>query len=1238
MKKSLLLFVSVMLTTLSAMALPTKPVISPSQYTPWAAEATGYLYNVEAGLFLTNGNWWGTHACGADNGSKSSSNYTSYEDILLGNAKVSGNKFVINEEDSRLLADSVTTVECFSLQNTKYGEGKHLFCGGNLDDLWVDGGSGDNFKQWYVETNADNSFKLMFVNKGTFGFQKISENNHNAFLDTIDVTTNTTWALVSEEVYNSVVDGFNLYYVSNKLNELVTAAKAQGIAKDFSEYDALLAEDTTTYAQYAAASQTLYPVVTLGDSINAAKALDAAHDWSSFAAIYADDSATVAVVDSALTNLKAYISLKKKLDAAIAEYSTVDFSAPQAVYDATGKTNAELAAAEALIDKLIVDYTSSLATVENPADITSQISGIDGSSITNWKRVFIGSGSTGSLSCNTWSIEATEDGMVTPFIENWVAAGGTLSDQKVYRDTISVRPGAYKITAKARLFNESAGAEYLAGANIFANLNRKSITKEGVEGQDNAIEGAKYATYNSKLYYYKDDFEGYGIVTGDSVLIFGMYIKDANCNWLAHKNYKVYYLGDSYESLDYVRQNSSLLADAYAEGTVGQTSLIAEYNAAVNDYKTSSTSVAISEGYAKINELQDSVVGNVAAYKSYTDRLAYIREYMADDEKGATLEGEYVDLLSDYIMDGMAETPSDAYPNGTADYVLEQLALSTTEIKAEEAFLDTLFANAVKYGLGDGSDLTDLIVNPGFELSGGTGWSLDTHGGACTSSLTNWHGGNATNYCAEAYQQKFDVYQTVEGVPNGLYEVSVQAFFRTDANATAYDAYLNDPEMTGDAKVYSYVYFNDFASPVKNVMEIQFTEDLGSNCYKAAEGVYTLNGMTSASTAFSLEDESQNFTQKVYGLVTDGKIRLGIRNLDTNASNTWTLWDNFKLKYRAKNEDALNSVLESLIGTYQSYVEQNADDLTALEKDAADTAIEEADAAVGQDGDTMYDALVALNAAYVKTQANVAAVKALKTAVDELNDVVNNYAETAREEDLNAGTEIAAEADDINNLETSEIESLTARIYEVIDAIKYPRFDLAAEDNPVDATPLIVNNGFEKGSLDGWSNSGSINAQAQSNTSFDNKQGTYYAERWHVNGTINLYQTIKNLPAGKYELKAYVYSDADDAVLYANDQEVSVSTSMLYTVTPINLYEDGDSITIGVKWTDSNSSKWLCADEFTLTYYGIDATFIEDVDVAKAASEIVAIYSASGAQIPTLQKGINIVKYADGSIKKIFVK
>ena len=53
--------------------------------------------------------------------------------------------------------------------------------------------------------------------------------------------------------------------------------------------------------------------------------------------------------------------------------------------------------------------------------------------------------------------------------------------------------------------------------------------------------------------------------------------------------------------------------------------------------------------------------------------------------------------------------------------------------------------------------------------------------------------------------------------------------------------------------------------------------------------------------------------------------------------------------------------------------------------------------------------------------------------------------------------------------------------------------------------------------------------------------------------------------------------------------------------------------------------------------FGDEATAIEKL-TGKDGVEVEAVYSVSGASQPALQKGINLVKFSDGSVKKVIVK
>ena len=109
MKKSVLLFVSLMLAAVSAIAQPAKPTVT---YSDWVEETDIYLYNVEAGMFLVGSNNWGTRAALVGGGSNS--NIITYDKFLAGNGTIKGTKWqIIQAEDKR------EQTACFQLSNTE---------------------------------------------------------------------------------------------------------------------------------------------------------------------------------------------------------------------------------------------------------------------------------------------------------------------------------------------------------------------------------------------------------------------------------------------------------------------------------------------------------------------------------------------------------------------------------------------------------------------------------------------------------------------------------------------------------------------------------------------------------------------------------------------------------------------------------------------------------------------------------------------------------------------------------------------------------------------------------------------------------------------------------------------------------------------------------------------------------------------------------------------------------------
>lgn len=1390
MKKSVLLFVSLLLATVSAIAQPAKPEVS---YADWASveEKTEiYFYNVEAGMFLTAGSSWGTRATLIGIKDKNT-----YNDLLADASGFKGNKWLIAAAE-----ESRGGKNCYMFENKS---GSNYLSADTKDGIWVDGGTDRPVVGWYIaKDNGDKTFQLGYMLKtekkdaegntvkdgdnivyeyssmGIFGVQKFEEGDLNTYIDESEAYS--TWAIVDGTEYERVQPLFQAYYAGISLQNFINEAKKQGINADFSPYEALLAKDGVTYKELQDAINKISPAVELGKAITKAKEfdgsrswekfekiyantestvtelndatalvnslvalktainagidLDQAHDYSASTAIYNSDDSKKADVDTETTRVNAFVSLKKKLDEATAGYPAVDFSEAKTAYDNTQSDAKTLAEAEAKIGELQDAYDIAHATVDKPGDITSQLTNVDGSSATDWTRTWLGDGRAGDFHLNTWSVEGNNnaDGtnMVVNFLEDWVAKGNTLSDQKFQRNPVKVAPGAYKITANIRVYNES-GADYMKGAYLFGNVSRNSLFANEDEAQTNAVEGAKYNTYNNMLNYWKDGFETYAIVPKDGTLTFGVMIENANYNWVAAKNFRVYYMGDSYESLDYVRKNSDMFAQPFPEETFAMQQLLDDYNNAIPNYGKAQNAEELLDAVQKLVSLSESVQNNANAYKAYKDRVDGLKAGIENGE--IDLDGPDADILFDYLDDLGEELGPDSetaveygFKNGYSAYIIANRLLKTEEITEELEFLNKLYDAAVRTSLKDGTDLTNLIVNPGFEeelVDGkGKGWSLDTSKGG-TGSLTNWRGGDSDgkNYCAEAYEQNFDVYQEIEGVKDGIYEVSVQAFYRGGWPEAAWNNYKKDPEMKGDAKVYSEVYLNEFSTPIRNVMEItlddvsQFTsKDNYSSFAVTGEGgettnVFVPNGMASASTSFSLEDPEKNYTMSAYGLVTDGKIRLGIRRLTTPPSNagTWTLWDNFKLTYRAKNPELAAQVLDAKAKELNEL-------LTTSEENMTDPVIQNSVYAYTESQKTdlsdaaKYEVLIETNDAIVAAKENILQVGAYKTA----NEAYQAACDELEKVDESQEAEIWNQIDEMDNelegdafrsLSTEDLVTLIAKVEDFTKEVQAAIDDIklaqkvaemadATDDKPYDATSWIINPDMEDASQDSNADASKKMAgwdfwKAKGNGPVKGSDGINGRSLEAWSGTIGAeleftaYQTLTGLPAGKYKLSAKaanasngvtadetLWADPEKAatgraylcaILSNGENEKAVSTPVepnVGSATAANTYtvtftvEEGNDVKIGFQSIGTMPFRWFMCDDFTLTYYGTESAKVDSTDegdvvaiegveeAAPATKAIAGIYNASGAKIATLQQGINIVKYTDGSVKKIFVK
>ena len=174
---------------------------------------------------------------------------------------------------------------------------------------------------------------------------------------------------------------------------------------------------------------------------------------------------------------------------------------------------------------------------------------------------------------------------------------------------------------------------------------------------------------------------------------------------------------------------------------------------------------------------------------------------------------------------------------------------------------------AVKNGHGD---LTCMIENADFS-QGTASWST-------INAFTA-----ANGYVAEFWNKNFYMWQQIDGLPNGRYEVGVQSFFRYGSRDAAFQAHRDGTEQL-NAKLFA----NNAETPIMSLYD-----DSAAKHYGTASNDKYPDNVTQANQAFNTYALYRN---KVEAIVTDGTLVLGLYKFDWVDSD-WCCFDNFTLTY-----------------------------------------------------------------------------------------------------------------------------------------------------------------------------------------------------------------------------------------------------------------------------------------------------------------------------------------------------
>ena len=577
--------------------------------------------------------------------------------------------------------------------------------------------------------------------------------------------------------------------------------------------------------------------------------------------------------------------------------------------------------------------------------------------------------------------------------------------------------------------------------------------------------------------------------------------------------------------------------------------------------------------------------------------------------------------------------------------VYNNLDATLAELEAAMEALQKSMAGGIDSGTPDSpTDATGLLANPDFPGTA-NGWQGSKPGLA-------GNGDHGPAEVGEFYNNTFDMYQDLAGMPAGVYGLTANTAFRGSwddfVNKTNQIAFLY--AKVGDVENQSL--FNNLWSTM-NTTKYAGPTEFGTTASEGsvADGDATYYGPNDPS-AFRLYYE-QGYYQNAVFFYSDGTARVGVKkaskakNADGAESTTdWAMFDNFKLTYYGNEA-----------GSYQKWVEQSApkfsevatispvytEALNALvaQQNATDAAT--AKAAVetimaSQELENIYlnqRLWAKFEAAWGQAQSTMAD-PTLSSFAMELSDYIQSDADEIREG---------------KSATNEELEAAIAEIKRLIDVtIANAKDDVQAGDEVTKS--YLVNADFNAGGQ-GWK------------TGSDSRPGIAYreniAEAYDTN--FDVYQDVVNPKKGVYKLvlqgffrmerdnTAYnmwtekqqitdagvyvgtelsqnktflkcvydepVYSGTElasvsgmwacdaDGNYYPNDMHSAAACfeAGMYENTAFGLVaNEGETMRVGVKG-DVRGANWICWDNFKLYYMGNDAETISPI-LAETATAI----------------------------------
>lgn len=506
----------------------------------------------------------------------------------------------------------------------------------------------------------------------------------------------------------------------------------------------------------------------------------------------------------------------------------------------------------------------------------------------------------------------------------------------------------------------------------------------------------------------------------------------------------VYKVGEEYAD---IHDDQTLLE--FKERTIGEArgylvdlvacnSLVAEYEVELSALGALNTIDEVLAEVEVLDGVRSRLEASASAYAAFKNK---VEETIAYLENNTSFEGEERDALSDYLTS--SDEPNDMYVNGGADYIYNHHELDTDALNDEIKNIDKMLADAIKYGYLTGAEVTDLLSNADF-TNGFNGWNgTSKMTGAIKSATT---GMTAAEYYGSG---SFDMYQTLNGVKNGVYVLAANAAARAfnDRYSNYYNARLYMKGGTDGA---------DICAFVPSVFETRILEEdvqEGINCFLTATAddgaadlsiededgnvvAYAIHGRTGMANAASA-GRAQNY---LLVQVTDGVLTLGYDKPISENGSEWAGLSNLHVYYFSTMNEAegyvdkalacqverANTILASEADVVDFVMKPNCPQVI---KDALKKAVADAEAIT--DLEQKYALIQTFSSLFTQYLEGRSAYVAMAREADNVSSVANElYAAGKMDETELNNVESAVEsiwkAFETGSYSTEEAEAMTA--------------------------------------------------------------------------------------------------------------------------------------------------------------------------------------------------------------------